>query len=92
MQRQHFALLPQLAIQDDPSLPSKSLAENLAISPSEVSKAVRRYVDAGLLYIADGVNRVKRPALMKFQAHGFRYAVAVTRTSSYNQFVSPSYT
>lgn len=73
MQGQDIALLLQLAIQDDPRLPSKSLAENLAISPSEVSKALRRCVDAGLLYIADGEKRVNRPALMEFLAHGLRY-------------------
>ena len=59
MQGQDIARLLQLAIQDDPRLPSKNLTENLAISPSEVSKALRRCVDAGLLYIADGEKRVK---------------------------------
>jgi DNA-binding MarR family transcriptional regulator len=70
--RQLVALLLQLAIQDDPRPPSKSLAENLAISASEVSKALRRCVDAGLLYIADGEKRVNRPALMEFLVHGLR--------------------
>jgi DNA-binding transcriptional regulator YhcF (GntR family) len=79
MQGQDIALLLQLALQDDPRLPSKSLAENLAISPSEVSKALRRCVDAGLLYIADGEKRVNRPALMEFLAHGLRYVWSARR-------------
>ncbi len=81
MQGQDIALLLQLAIQDDPRLPSKSLAENLAISPSEVSKALRRCVDAGMLYIADGEKRVNRPALMEFLAHGLRYVYPPRRGS-----------
>jgi DNA-binding MarR family transcriptional regulator len=81
MQGQDIALLLQLAIQDDPRLPSKSLAENLAISPSEVSKALRRCVDAGLLYIANGEKRINRPALMEFLAHGLRYVYPPQRGS-----------
>jgi predicted transcriptional regulator len=73
MQGQDIALLLKLVIQDDPGLQSKSLAESLGISPSEVSKALRRCVDAGLLYIVDGEKKVNRSALMEFLQHGLRY-------------------
>jgi DNA-binding transcriptional MocR family regulator len=81
MQGQDIALLLQLAIQDDPRLPSKSLAEDLAISPSEVSKALRRCVDAGLLYVINGEKRVNRSALMEFLTHGLRYVYPPRRGS-----------
>jgi hypothetical protein len=74
MQGQDIALLLGLAIQDEPCLQSKDLAERLYISPSEVSKALRRCVDAGLLYIAGPEKRVNRSALMEFLSHGLKYA------------------
>jgi hypothetical protein len=52
MQGQDNALLLKLAIQDGPQLQSKDLAESLCISPSEVSKALRRCVEVDLLYVA----------------------------------------
>ena len=51
MQGQDIALLLKLAIQNVPQVPSKSLAEGLLISPSEVSKALKRCAEAGLIYI-----------------------------------------
>ena len=73
MQGQDIALLLQLSIQNEPVLLSKKLAEKLAISPSEVSKALRRCAEAGLLHVAEGEKRVNRPGLMEFLAHGLRY-------------------
>jgi Mn-dependent DtxR family transcriptional regulator len=51
MRGQEIALLLKLAIQDGLRLQSKDLAESLSISPSEVSKALNRCVDAGLLHV-----------------------------------------
>jgi len=74
MQGQDIALLLKLAIQKEARVPSKALAESLFISSSEVSKSLKRSVDSGLLYIADGEKRVNRSALMDFLSHGLKYA------------------
>ena len=58
MQGQDIALLLKLAIQDEPLVQSKTLAEGLSISPSEVSKALKRCADAGLVYVAGAEKRV----------------------------------
>ena len=73
MQGQDVALLLKLAILNEPQVPSKNLAESLFISPSEVSKALRRCADLGLLYLSSGEKRVNRSALMEFLAHGLKY-------------------
>jgi DNA-binding Lrp family transcriptional regulator len=81
MQGQDIALLLKLAIQDAPRTQSKSLAESLSISPSEVSKALKRCVDADLLYVSRVEKRVNRSALMEFLSHGLRYAFPPKRGS-----------
>jgi hypothetical protein len=81
MQGQDIALLLRLAIQDEPELQSKNLAESLFISPSEVSKALKRCVDAGLLYVAGSEKRVNRSGLMEFLSHGLKYAFPPARGS-----------
>ncbi len=81
MQGQDIALLLKLAIQDDPRVQSKKLAESLFISPSEVSKAMKRCVNAGLLYVSGTEKRVNRSALMEFLTHGLKYAFPPERGS-----------
>ena len=73
VQGQDVALLLKLAILNEPQVPSKNLAESLFISPSEVSKALKRCADSGLLYLSSGEKRVNRSALMEFLAHGLKY-------------------
>lgn len=73
MQGQDIALLLKLAIQNEPQVPSKDLAESLFISPSEVSKSLKRSAESGLIHIADGEKRVNRSALMEFLSHGLKY-------------------
>jgi len=73
MQGQDIALLLKLAIQKEPNLPSKELAASLFISPSEVSKALKRCVDSGLLYLSGTEKRVNRTALLEFLGHGLKY-------------------
>lgn len=73
MQGQDIAILLKLAIQDDLSLPSKELASSLFISPSEISKALKRCVNSGLLYISGAEKRVNRTGLFEFLEHGLRY-------------------
>ena len=72
-QGQDIALLLKLAIQIGPQVPSKNMAESLFISPSEVSKVLKRCADSGLLYVSSGEKRVNRSALMEFLAHGLKY-------------------
>jgi hypothetical protein len=79
MQGQDIALLLKLAIQSEPRIQSKSVAESLCISPSEVSKAMRRCVASGLLYISGTEKRVNRLALMEFLSHGLKYAFPPVR-------------
>lgn len=73
MQGQDIALLLKLAIQNESQVPSKDLAESLYISPSEVSKSLKRSAESGLIHIANGEKRVNRSALLEFLSHGFRY-------------------
>ena len=73
MQGQDIALLLKLAIQNEPQMPSKALAESLFISQSEVSKSLKRSVESGLVHISNGEKRVNRSALMEFLSHGFKY-------------------
>jgi hypothetical protein len=73
MQGQDVALLLKLAIQNRSHVPSKDLAESLFISPSEVSKSLKRSAESGLLHIANGEKRVNRSALIEFLSHGFKY-------------------
>jgi DNA-binding transcriptional MocR family regulator len=81
MQGQDIALLLKLAIADGPVPQSKNLAESLSISPSEVSKAMKRCAEAGLLQIAGREKRVNRSGLMEFLTHGLRYAFPPARGS-----------
>jgi len=81
MQGQDIALLLKLAIQDGPRLRSKDLAESLSISPSEVSKALKRCVDAGLLHVTGPEKRVNRSGLMEFLSHGLKYVFPPARGS-----------
>jgi hypothetical protein len=52
---------------------SKDLAKSLFISPSEVSKSLKRSAESGPLHIAHGEKRVNRSALMEFLSHGLKY-------------------
>lgn len=78
---QDIALLLKLAIAGEPAPHSKNLAEGLSISPSEVSKALKRCVNAGLLYLAGADKRVNPSAQMEFLAQGLRYVFPPTRDS-----------
>jgi hypothetical protein len=73
MQGQDVALLLKLVIQNEPQVQSKDLAESLFISPSEVSKSLKRSAESGLLHISNGEKRVNRSALIEFLSHGFKY-------------------
>jgi hypothetical protein len=73
MQGQDIAILLKIAIQNAPQVPSKNLAESLFVSQSEVSKALKRCADSGLIHILGAEKRVNRSGLMEFLAHGLKY-------------------
>ena len=81
MQGQDIAILLKLVIQNAPRTPSKTLAESLSVSESEVSKALKRCADAGLIHISGAEKRVNRSGLMEFLAHGLKYAFPPERGS-----------
>jgi len=81
MQGQDIAILLKLAITGETPPQSRSLAESLFISPSEVSKAMKRCAEAGLLQVAGKEKRVNRSGLMEFLSHGLRYAFPPERGS-----------
>lgn len=80
MQGQDIAILIKLAIHGSDT-PSKILAETLTISPSEVSKSLKRCIDSGLLYVSNGDKRVNRSGLLEFLTHGLKYAFPAVRGS-----------
>lgn len=81
MQGQDIALLLKLVSLNDPAVPSKELAASLFISPSEVSKSLKRCVEAGFLYVSGPEKRVNRTALLEFLAHGLKYVFPPIRDS-----------
>lgn len=81
MQGQDIALLLKLAVLNNPTVPSKELAAGLCVSPSEISKSLKRCVAADLLYVSSSEKRVNRTALMEFLAHGLRYVFPPERGS-----------
>ena len=81
MQGQDIALLLKLATLNEPTVLSKELAASLFLSPSEVSKSLKRCVETGLLYVSSSEKRVNRTALMEFLAHGLKYVFPPSRGS-----------
>jgi hypothetical protein len=70
---QDIALLLKICLLEGPRILSKKLAEELFLSPAEVSKSLNRCKDSGLLYWSDLEKRVNRSALLDFLAYGMRH-------------------
>jgi hypothetical protein len=70
---QDIALLLKICLLKGPKILSKVLAEELFLSPAEVSKSLNRCKDSGLLYWSDLEKRVNRSALLDFLAYGMRH-------------------
>ena len=81
MQGQDIALLLRLALPDGQSRLSKDIAADLFLSPSEVSKSLKRSEQSGLIYMTDGSRRVNRTGLLEFLFHGLKYAFPPKRGS-----------
>jgi len=74
-------LLLKLSSQKEPRVQSKKLAEELFITPSEVTQSLKRCKNSGLLYWSDLEKRVNRVGLLEFLSHGFRYVFPAERGS-----------
>jgi hypothetical protein len=70
---QDIAILLKLSLQTERRVLSTQLAAEIFLSPSEVSKALHRCKQSGLLYWTDDEKRVNRSALEEFIVHGMRY-------------------
>jgi hypothetical protein len=66
-------ILLKLSIQPEIRVPSKKIAEDLYLEPSEVTRSLKRCRAAGLLYQNGSEKRVNRAGLLEFLVHGFRY-------------------
>jgi hypothetical protein len=78
---QDIALLLRLSLEEEPRILSKKLANELFLSPSEVSKSLYRCKDSGLLYWTALEKRVNRSGLLELLAHGMKYVFPPQRGS-----------
>jgi hypothetical protein len=81
MQGQDIAVLLRLSLPDGQTRLSKDIATDLFLSPSEVSKSLKRSEEAGLIYLGSKEKRVNRTGLLEFLAHGFKYTFPPKRGS-----------
>ncbi|MGC2402470.1 MAG: hypothetical protein WA510_21930 [Acidobacteriaceae bacterium] len=70
---QDIALLLKICLFEGPKILSKKLADELFLSPAEISNSLKRSKDSGLLYWSDLEKRVNRSALLDFLAYGLRH-------------------
>ena len=70
---QDTALLLKIPVLERPRFLSKQLADELFLSPAEISKSLNRCRDSGLLYWSDLEKRVNRSAFLDFLAYGMRH-------------------
>ena len=89
MQGQDIALLLRLALPDGQSRLSKDIAADLFLSPSEVSKSLKRSEQFGLIYLTDGSRCVNRTGLLEFLFHGLKYTFPPKRISWHAAFPLP---
>jgi hypothetical protein len=75
---QDIALLLKICLLEGPKILSKRLAEELFLSPAEISNSLRRCKKSGLLYWSDLEKRVNRSALLDFLAYGMRHVFPAT--------------
>jgi len=71
-------------------MPVREFADSVGISPGEVSKAVRRLINAGLVVERDAVWYVQQAGLCEWLSYGVRYAYAV-KPSGFGRGVATSW-
>lgn len=74
-------ILLRLSLESEGRIPSKTLAEELFISPPEVSSSLKRSQFSGLLSRSNSEKRVNRTGLLEFLSHGLRYVFPAERGS-----------
>ncbi len=74
-------VLLKLASQEESYVPSKRLAEELSLEPSEITRSLKRCRTAGLVHSLGKENRVNRTGLLEFLIHGLRYVFPAQRGS-----------
>jgi hypothetical protein len=74
-------LLLKLSTLPDSRVPSKRLAEELFLEPSEITRSLKRCRASGLVFVSGLEKRVNRPALLEFLIHGFRYVFPAEKGS-----------
>jgi len=82
-------VLLKLSLQEEKSAPSKKLADELTVEPSEIARSLKRSRNSGLVNLVGRENRVNRTALLEFLVHGLRY-VFPARTGSMTRGVLTS--
>jgi hypothetical protein len=82
MQGQNLTLLFKLAIEKALRFSPRNYLRICSSPPSEVSKALKRCVHAGLLYISGSEKRVNRTGLIEFLSHGLRYVFPAAHGST----------
>jgi hypothetical protein len=70
---QDIAVLLKICLLEGPRILSKNLANELFLSPAEISNSLNRCKESGLLYWSDLEKRVNRSALLDFLAYGLRH-------------------
>ena len=74
-------VLLKMVANRDVEVPSKTLADQLSLQPSEITRSLQRTRTAGLSYVLDRKPRVNRAALLEFLAHGLRFVFPAQKGS-----------
>jgi hypothetical protein len=83
-------VLLKLTVLGENSVPSKHLAAELCLSPSEITQSMKRCRASGLLSWSNVDRRVNRAGLSEFLIHGFRY-VFPAQTGSLTRGIPTSF-
>jgi hypothetical protein len=73
--------LLKLSLQADPKVRSKYIADEIFVTPVEISLSLKRCMGSGLLHLSDMGKIVNRGGLLEFLSHGLRYVFPAERGS-----------
>jgi hypothetical protein len=74
-------ILLRLSLESGAPIPSKRLAEELFVSPPEISSSLKRSQFSGLLFRSGSEKRLNRTGFLEFLSHGMRYVFPAQRGS-----------
>lgn len=72
-------VLLKLSLEESRTVPSKKLANDLRVPPSEISSSLKRCKTSTLLQWSDLEKRVNRTGLLEFLIHGLKYVFPAER-------------